>query len=311
MSCTIKKIEPFHIDAGAEFLRNITPDPATAKAMSAAFLSLAENHRDDDTTLALIWDIQQVSQEKNVAFDIDWKDKESFRDFITDIAAHWGCAITLSDDDIHNENIGIWELIGLAHDQLTPHGLGIWCWNDGDDNYSGWIGRLSDTMSFNMMAELIGAKIASGGVASPYGDVPADVAARNIRDPQWLCAALSRHGQPEGNEINLYDCSFSGDDFYFKVYPDWISIEVKIIYTELAVFWFAFSLRLNADEVSIERVLTSVDEGSNKKIRKVLGEAYAKTSIGIPFTDLSEDEEELLALALDEFDRYLMRDAKA
>lgn len=131
---------------------------------------------------------------------------------------------------------------------------------------------------------------------------------RDIRDAQWLGDVLRCHGQPDGQQFDCFGTDYSPEDFvYFTVHPDHLSIKLHRILPEVAGFNFQFLLRLTADGVVIERVLTSV-EGGNKRIRRALGEAYAKTSIGIPFSDLSEEEEEWIEIALAAFQMGWMRD---
>jgi hypothetical protein len=131
----------------------------------------------------------------------------------------------------------------------------------------------------------------------------------NMPSAQWLRQALSLRGRPEGQELNAFGSAYSPEDFiFFVVYPDFLRIQLKRIWPGLASFTFHFFLRIDGEKVTIERVLHDV-EGSNKRIRKVLGEPYAKTSIGIPFTDLTLDEQEWVRIALQEFHRGWMCEA--
>lgn len=129
----------------------------------------------------------------------------------------------------------------------------------------------------------------------------------NIRDPHWLGHALARHGRPEGHAIDCFGTLTDPTDFiYFKVYPDRFQMAIRRVLTNVAAFDFHFVLRLEEGEVVIERILHRV-EGGNRRIRAALGEAYAKTSIGMPFTDLSDDEEAWVTMALETFEHYWMR----
>ena len=128
----------------------------------------------------------------------------------------------------------------------------------------------------------------------------------NIRDPLLLDQILARHGLPEGREIDCFGTLDDPSDFvYFKIYSDRLRIQLHRVLSGVAAFDFHFVLRRDEDGVVVERIVHSV-EGGNKRIRAALGEAYAKTSIGMPFTDLSEDEEAWVAMALRTFRKYRM-----
>jgi hypothetical protein len=128
----------------------------------------------------------------------------------------------------------------------------------------------------------------------------------NIRDPLLLDQILTRHGQPEGHEIDCFGTLDDPSDFvYFKIYPDRLRIRLHRVLSGVAAFDFHFVLHHDAGGVVVERIVQSI-EGGNKRIRAALGEAYAKTSIGVPFTDLSGDEEAWVAMALRTFRKYWM-----
>lgn len=124
-----------------------------------------------------------------------------------------------------------------------------------------------------------------------------------INNPQWLQQVLMLHGQPEGKALECFGTSYAPDDFvYFTVFPDHLCIQLHRILPGVASFYFRFLLRVEADRVAVQRILDNV-EGSNKKIRRELGEQYAKTSIGVPFADLDEDEEDWVEIALAAFQK--------
>lgn len=130
----------------------------------------------------------------------------------------------------------------------------------------------------------------------------------NIRDPQQLDRILLRHGRPDGHAIDCFGTLDDREDFvYFVVYPDRLQLTLHRVLVEVAAFDFRFVLRRAADGVVVERMVHHV-EGANKRIRAALGEAYAKSSLGVPFTELSEDEEAWVAMALKTFQHYWMKD---
>lgn len=129
----------------------------------------------------------------------------------------------------------------------------------------------------------------------------------NIRDPLLLDQILARHGLPEGRQIDCFGTlEDQGDFVYFTIYPDRLRVKLHRVVVGVAAFDFHFVLRHGGNGVVVERIVHEV-EGSNKRIRAALGEAYAKTSIGVPFTDLSEDEEAWVSVALRTFRTYWMK----
>lgn len=130
----------------------------------------------------------------------------------------------------------------------------------------------------------------------------------DIRNASLLERLLARHGTPEGKAIDCFGTLDDPSDFvYFTVFPDRLRIAMRRILADVGSFQFHFVLRLREGRVAVERILHKV-EGSNRRIRGALGEAYAKTSIGVPFGDLSEDEEQWVAIALKTFHRYWMKE---
>ena len=86
-----------------------------------------------------------------------------------------------------------------------------------------------------------------------------------------------------------------------------LQIALRRVLVEVGAFNFLFVLRPDGRQASIERIVRGV-EGANRRIRAALGEPYAKTSIGVPLRDLSEEEEEWVEDALKTFFHYWMRE---
>jgi hypothetical protein len=128
-----------------------------------------------------------------------------------------------------------------------------------------------------------------------------------IRDPVFLAAILQRHGSHVGKAIDCFGTLEDRADFiYFKVFEDRLELEMHRVLVEVASFRFRFTLRLAGAVVELERTVCEV-EGGNKRIRAVLGEAYAKTSIGLPFRELSEEEGRWVEVALRTFREHWMK----
>lgn len=130
----------------------------------------------------------------------------------------------------------------------------------------------------------------------------------NIRDAALIARILARHGRPEGHAIDCHGTLVDREDFiHFTVYPARLQIAMHRILVNVAAFDFHFVLHPDGERVVVERIVRHV-EGANRRIRAALGEAYAKTSIGVPFEDLSEDEEAWIAIALKTFCRFWMQE---
>lgn len=130
----------------------------------------------------------------------------------------------------------------------------------------------------------------------------------DIRNTQLLERVLARYGRPEGHVIECHGTLTDRYDFVqFAVYPDRLQIALRRVLVEVGAFHFLFMLRPDGRQASIERIVRDV-EGANRRIRAALGEPYAKTSIGVPFRDLSEEEEEWVEDALKTFFHYWMRE---
>lgn len=125
----------------------------------------------------------------------------------------------------------------------------------------------------------------------------------NLYDPEWLTRVLTAHGKAEGASLDCFGSSYSPDDFlYFTVYPDQLWIDLNRIWSGLGSFYFRFILVLQHGEVTLQRVLREA-QGSNKRIRKELGEPYAKSSIGIPFDSITAVEHEWVEIAIAELQK--------
>lgn len=130
----------------------------------------------------------------------------------------------------------------------------------------------------------------------------------DIRDPHALAAVLQRQGTDTGHRIDCFGTEHDPGDFvYFTVYPDRLAIELHRVMVDVGSFYFLFTLQAREGAVHITRRLTEV-QGRNRTIRHVLGEPYAKSSIGIDHDTLTEDEEAWVAEALRALHKGWMKD---
>ena len=109
---------------------------------------------DHFSELPIIWVLAKFS-----GFYVDWKDDESFKPFVEELAQDWRATSFAFPPDLRNEMdelLTVPELMQWARFRLEPHGLLLWHWNTEEDNYCGAISREKDWPEIVKVCESLG-----------------------------------------------------------------------------------------------------------------------------------------------------------
>lgn len=126
-----------HIQAAEHLLALIAPhDTARDRLCQRLHHELSEQGDPDYySELPIIWILAQIS-----GFYVDWKDTESFKAFVEELAHEWGARDFCFPPDLStdtDEPLTIPDLMRWAHGRLQAHGLLLWHWSTEEDNYCG------------------------------------------------------------------------------------------------------------------------------------------------------------------------------
>lgn len=110
--------------------------------------------------LPIIWILAQIS-----GFYVDWKDDESFKNLVEELAHDWGANDFSFPPDLRTETdelLSVPELMQWARCRLEPHGLLLWHWDTNEDNYCGAISAEKDWPEILRACESLGVKALPG-----------------------------------------------------------------------------------------------------------------------------------------------------
>ncbi|HET6554819.1 MAG TPA: hypothetical protein VFG49_14935 [Dyella sp.] len=93
------------------------------------------------------------------AFHVDAEDTRALVQAIEELAARWNLSIDWdgdpNEDDFHAD-IDAADLIGIAYDNLAPHGYTLWVRDTDDDSVAGWMALSRDTEAMRELAPELG-----------------------------------------------------------------------------------------------------------------------------------------------------------
>ncbi len=111
-----------------------------------------------------LWTLKDVIDWRS-GYYVDWKDVDSLISALDELAARWNLRIDWGgdlDDEDFMESVDVPELMGVAFDQLRPHGYSLWNWNTGGDAYAGWIALSRDDEAMLALTSLLGIEVRLG-----------------------------------------------------------------------------------------------------------------------------------------------------
>jgi hypothetical protein len=142
------KIREYYSDAvvlaAERLLGLVAPNDSFRVELCQRFHQELSEQGDKDyfSELPIIWILAQFS-----GFYVDWKDDESFKHFIEELAHDWGADDFSFPPDLRTETdelLTVPELMQWARYRLEPHGLLLWHWDTSEDNYCGAISAEMD-----------------------------------------------------------------------------------------------------------------------------------------------------------------------
>jgi hypothetical protein len=156
----VEDLEQQHIDTAESIIQRITPDASTAIDLITNFRALVQDKQQGEEGFVSLLDSVSEACDWEATYYVDWKDTDSFVDCVSTIARHWGCQLAFSE---RRPEQSVPDLIRIAHAELEASELGLWGWDTQGDNYSGWIGRLSDASFFKQASDVLEVRIIAIG----------------------------------------------------------------------------------------------------------------------------------------------------
>lgn len=161
------ELEQRHLDAVEILIDRITADVGQVPELLAAFQhglqaqieqqeQSPDEWGDDGPQISLLDAVAQAC-DREATWYVDWEDPEGLVEVLTELADRWSESLDFSELSA-DRSVG--EVLRLAQEQLMPAHLGLWYWETEGDSVSGWIGRLSDTMLFEEIGEVLAVRIA-------------------------------------------------------------------------------------------------------------------------------------------------------
>jgi hypothetical protein len=150
-----------------QFLLMINPgDDDAALQLFAAYRDLVGETPEDEIDVAQV--VGQVADWRST-FHVDAQDTRALVQALDELAARWNLAIDWDgdpdDDDFHG-NVDAPELLGIAYDQLAPHGYTLWLRDTDDDSVAGWMTLSRDVEPMRELARELGIHLRLGSEAA-------------------------------------------------------------------------------------------------------------------------------------------------
>ena len=119
-------------------------DDESAFQQFAAYREAVSDTAEDDIDVAQA--VLQVADWRS-AFHVDVQDTRALVQAIDELAARWNITIDWdgdTDEDEFHTDVDADDLLGVAYDNLAPHGYTLWVLDIDDDHVGGWMSLSRD-----------------------------------------------------------------------------------------------------------------------------------------------------------------------
>jgi hypothetical protein len=142
--------------AAERLLGLIAPNDVVRRSLCERLHQELSEQGDEDyfSDLPILWILAQFS-----GFYVDWKDGESFKHFVQELAHDWGVSDFSFPPELRTETndfLTVPELMRWARYRLEPYGLLLWHWNTEEDNYCGAISAEKDWLEVLRVCDSLG-----------------------------------------------------------------------------------------------------------------------------------------------------------
>lgn len=141
-------------------------DDDSAFQQFAAYRDAVGDTPEDEVDVAQV--IGQVADWR-ATFQVDAEDTRALVQAIDELAARWNLSIDWggdTDDDEFHADRDAAELLGVAYDNLAPHGYTLWLRDTDDDLYAGWMTLSRDGEAMRELATELGMHLRLGSEAA-------------------------------------------------------------------------------------------------------------------------------------------------
>ncbi|TBR39366.1 MULTISPECIES: DUF6630 family protein [Dyella] len=137
-------------------------DDESALQQFAAFREAVDGLPDDEIDVGQL--VVQVADWRS-AFHADGEDTRALVQVVDELASRWSIDIDWDgdpDEDEFHADIDTSDLIGVAYDNLAPHGYTLWVRDTEDDSVAGWMALSRDTETMRELATELGIHVRRG-----------------------------------------------------------------------------------------------------------------------------------------------------
>ncbi|WP_201312680.1 hypothetical protein [Dyella sp. EPa41] len=137
-------------------------DDDTAFQQFAGYRDVVGDTPDDEVDVAQA--VEQVADWRST-FHVDADDTRALIQALEELSTRWNIDIDWdgdTDEDEFHADVDAADLIGIAYDNLAPHGYTLWVRDTDDDSVAGWMTLSRDTEAMRELATELGVHLRRG-----------------------------------------------------------------------------------------------------------------------------------------------------